>query len=51
MAKHFFDIEGENAKSTAHTWRSILEAEKNCDFETITAAELLASKLLYFIGS
>ena len=34
----------------AETWKRILEIEKNCEFEEITAAELLASKFLSVIG-
>ena len=44
----FFDLKRE--ESTADVWKRILEVEKNCEFETITAAELLASKFLFVIG-
>ena len=40
----FFDLKQEDGKTTADVWKRILEVEKNCEFETITAAELLASK-------
>ena len=40
----------EDGESAADVWKRILEVEKNFDFETITAAELLASKFLSIIG-
>ena len=46
----FFDLKRENGESAADVWKRILEIEKNCEFETITAAELLASKFLSVIG-
>ena len=46
----FFDLKREDGESTANVWKRILEVEKNCEFETITAAELLASKFLTVIG-
>ena len=42
----FFDLKREDGESAADVWKRILEVEKNCEFETITAAELLASKFL-----
>ena len=46
----FFNLKCEPGKSAAETWKRILEIEKNCEFEEITAAELLASKFLSVIG-
>ena len=45
----FFDLKREDGVSAADVWKRILEVEKNCEFETITAAELLASKFLSVI--
>ena len=45
----FFDLK-RNGESAADVWKQILEVEKNCEFEAITAAELLASKFLSLIG-
>ena len=44
----FFDLKRENGETAADVWKRILEIEKNCEFENITAAELLASKFLSF---
>ena len=41
----FFNIKREPGESAADTGKRILETEKNCEFEEITAAELLGSKL------
>ena len=39
----FFDLKRENGETAADVWKRKPEVEKNCDFETITAAaELLA---------
>ena len=46
----FFDLKRGNGESAADVWKRILEVEKNCEFEAITAAELLASKFLSLIG-
>ena len=46
----FFDLKREHGESAADVWKRILEVEKNCEFETITAAGLLASKFLSPIG-
>ena len=46
----FFDLKREDGESAADVWKRILEVEKNCEFETITAAEFLASKFLSVIG-
>ena len=45
-----FDLKREHGKSAADVWKRILEVEKNCEFDTITAAELLGSKFLSLIG-
>ena len=47
---HFFDLKREDGETAADVWKRILEVEKNCEFDTITAAELLASKFLSLIG-
>ena len=46
----FFDLERESNETAADVWKRILKVEKNCEFQTITAAELLASKLLSLVG-
>ena len=46
----FFDLKREDGETAADVWKRILNVEKNCEFETITAAELLASKFLSLIG-
>ena len=46
----FFDLERETNETAADKWKRILDVEKNCEFETITAAELIASKFVFFIG-
>ena len=46
----FFDLKREDGETAADVWKRILEVEKNCEFETVTAAELLASKCLSLIG-
>ena len=46
----FFDSKREDGETAADVWKRILDVEKNCEFETITAAKLLASKLLSLIG-
>ena len=40
----------EEGESAADVWKLILAIERNCEFETITAAQLLASKCLSVIG-
>ena len=47
----FFDLKRESNETAADVWKRILEVEKICEFETITAAELLASKFLSLIGN
>ena len=46
----FFELKREEGESAADVWKRILTIERNCEFETITAAELLASKVLSVIG-
>ena len=46
----FFDLKREDGESAADVWRRILDVERNCKFERITAAELLASNFLSVIG-
>ena len=46
----FFDLKREDGESVADVWKRILEVERNCEFETICAAELFASKFLSVIG-
>ena len=46
----FFDLKREDGETAADVWKRILEVNKNCKFETITATELLASKFLSLIG-
>ena len=46
----FFNLKRGNGQSAADVWERILEVEKNCKFEAITVAELLASKSLPLIG-
>ena len=36
----FFDLKRETNETAADVWKKILDDEKNCEFETITAAEL-----------
>ena len=37
-----FDLKKETFKTAADIWKMILDVEKNCQFATITAAELIA---------
>ena len=46
----FFELKREEEKSAADVWKRILTFERKCEFETKTAAELLASKFLSVIG-
>ena len=46
----FFDLKREKGASAVDVWKRILETERNCEFETITAAEFLASKFSSVIG-
>ena len=45
----FFDLKREDGETAADVWKRILEVDKNCEFEKITAAQL-ASKFLSLIG-
>ena len=47
---HFFDLKRETNETAADVWKRILDVEKNCEFVTTTAAELIASKFLSLIG-
>ena len=46
----FFDLKRETNEKAADVWKRIVDVEKNCDFETKTAAELFATKFLSLIG-
>ena len=46
----FFDLKRETNETAAEVWRRILDVEKNWEFETITATDLIASKFLSLIG-
>ena len=46
----FFELKRSSKESAADIWTKILEIEKNCEFEEITAAELIASKFISMIG-
>ena len=46
----FFDQKRETNETAADKWKRILDVEKKCEFETITAAALIASKFLSPIG-
>ena len=46
----FFNLKREPGQSAADTWKHILEIEKKCKFEEITASELLPSKCLSVFG-
>ena len=45
----FFGISSEN-ETAEDVWTRILQVEKNCEFENVTPAELIAPKLLSLIG-
>ena len=47
----FFELRRNSGETAADVWKRILEVERNCEFETVTAAELLASKFLSVIGN
>ena len=46
----FFELKREEGESAADVWTQLLAIERNCEIETITAAELLASTFLSVIG-
>ena len=45
-----FDLKKEINETATDVWKTILDVKKNCEFETIRAAELIASKYLSLIG-
>ena len=49
-ADFFFDWKKERNETAADVWKRILDVKENCEFETITAAELIASKFHSLIG-
>ena len=46
----FFGITREKHESVEDVWTRILQVEKNCEFENVTPAKLIASKFLSVIG-
>ena len=46
----FFGITREKHETVEDVWTRILKVEKNCEFENVTPAELIASKFLSVIG-
>ena len=46
----FFGITREKHETAEDVWTRILQVEKNCEFENVTPAELIASKFLSVIG-
>ena len=46
----FFGITREKHESAEDVWTRFLQVEKNCEFENVTPAELIASKFLSVIG-
>ena len=48
---HFFDLKRGTNETAADVWKRILNVEKYCEFEIITAAELIASNFLSLIGN
>ena len=46
----FFGITREKHETAVDVWTRILQVEKNCEFENVTPAELIASKFLSVIG-
>ena len=46
----FFGITREKHETAEDVWTRILQVEKNCEFENVTSAELIASKILSVIG-
>ena len=47
----FFELKRDEGESAADVWKRILAIERNCEFETITAAELVASNFFSVIGN
>ena len=46
----FFGITGEKHETAEDVWTKILQVVKNCEFEDVTPAALIASKFLSVIG-
>ena len=46
----FFGIVREPKQTAEDVWTRILQTEKNCEFDNVTPAELIASKILSLIG-
>ena len=46
----FFGITREPNETAEDVWTRILQTEKNCEFDNVTPAELIASKFLSLIG-
>ena len=46
----FFGITREPNETAEDVWTRILQTEKNCEFDRVTPAELIASKFLSLIG-
>ena len=46
----FFEITREKHETAEDVWARILKVEKNCEFENVTPAELIASEFLSVIG-
>ena len=46
----FFGITREPIETAEDVWTRILQTEKNCEFDRVTPAELIASKFLSLIG-
>ena len=42
----FFGIVREPSETAEEVWTRILQTEKNCEFDNVTPAELIASKFL-----
>ena len=47
---NFFELKRQPKDTAADIWTKLLEIEKNCEFEQITAAELIISKFISMIG-
>ena len=47
---NFFGITREKHETAEDVWTRRLQVEKNCEFENVTPAELIASKFVYVIG-
>ena len=49
-SRDFFGITREKHETAEDVWTRVLQVEKNCEFEIVTPAELIASKFLSVIG-